>query len=128
MDSSTSTETTGTQSVKNIRGLIILGVFLVELLFLAVVYQFFVTFECGDTDAFDTCRFLRSLVARSLVIFATFGVLVWARPSLFTGFAAATADLRGRGWMVLHLIGVALLWMPLILTGGSIWARAFAAG
>lgn len=118
MDYSTSTERTGAGSVKNIRGLIILGMFLVELLALAVVYQFFVTFECGDTDSFATCRFLRSLVARSLVIFATFGILVWARPALFAGFAAASADHRGRGWMVLHLAGVALLWMPLILTGG----------
>lgn len=118
MDHSTSTEKTGFWSDPIIRGLIILAVFLVELLSLAVVYQFFVTFECGDTDAYGTCRFLRSLVARSLVVFATFGILVWARPALFTGFAAASADHRGRSWVVLHLIGVALLWMPLILTGG----------
>jgi len=109
---------TGLPSANSIRGLIILGVFLIELFSLAVVYQFFVTFECGDTDALGTCRFLRSLVARSLVVFATFGILIWARPALFTGFAAASADYRGRGWMVMHLIGVALLWMPLILTGG----------
>lgn len=119
MDQSTTTRRTDTRPLINIRGLIILGVFLFELLCLAIVYQFFVTFECGSTDSIGTCRFLRSLVARSLVVFATFGILVWARPALLHRFAAAAARHRGHGWMGLHLAGVALLWMPLILTGGD---------
>lgn len=118
MDQSKPTEkTTGIYENKT-RGLLILGLFLIELLSLVIAYQFFVTFECSDTDASGTCTFLRSLVARSLVVFASFGILVWARPALFTEFAAASAAYRGRSWMVMHMIGVAFLWMPLILTGG----------
>jgi len=117
------------------RGFAILALFLVELASLVIVHQFFVSFECGETDAYGTCRFLRSLVARSLVIAAAFGLLYWARPAAFAGLAAQSARHRGRVWMLLHLLGVALIWLPLMLTGGQdlaanfgIWAVIWAFG
>jgi exosortase E/protease (VPEID-CTERM system) len=99
--------------------ILIFALFVVELFALAIVHQFFVTFECGDTDAMGTCRFLRSLVARSLVVFAAFGVLYWARPRAFSDFAGASSQHSGRGWSVLHFAGLALIWTPLLLTGSE---------
>lgn len=99
------------------RGVIIGAVLIVELLALVVAYQFFAQIECGQTGAFETCRFLRSLVARALVVFAAFGVLIWARPAPFAAFLTASARHSGPAWMVLHLAGVALLWLPLIIMG-----------
>lgn len=107
------------------RAVFLLALFIVELLSLVIVHQFFVSFECGDTDAFGTCRFLRSLVARSLVICAAFGILYWARPNAFAGFATASAHNPGRVWMLLHLVGVAMIWTPLFLTAGQDLAAEF---
>lgn len=107
------------------RAAFLLTLFLVELSSLVVVHQFFVSFECGDTDAFGTCRFLRSLVARALVICAAFGILYWAKPKAFTGFISASALHSGRNWMVLHVVGLALIWTPLLLTGGHNLATDF---
>lgn len=107
------------------RGVVILALFLLELASLVIVHQFFVSFECGETDAYGTCRFLRSLVARSLVIAAAFGLLYWARPAAFAGLATQSARHTGRVWMLLHLLGVALIWLPLMLTGGQDLAANF---
>jgi len=117
------------------RGILIFALFLLELFTLVIVHQFFVTFECGDTDSMATCRFLRSFVARSLVVFAAFSVLYWARPKAFSDFANASARHAGRSWMALHLVGLALIWTPLALTGSQelganfdIWALLWGAG
>lgn len=107
------------------RAALLLFLFLIELSSLVLVHQFFVSFECGDTDAVGTCRFLRSLVARALVICAAFGVLYWAKPKAFAGFISASALHAGRIWMALHLIGFALIWTPLLLTGGENLAADF---
>src|SRR5690554_2544569 len=99
------------------RGVIIGAVLIVELLALVVAYQFFAQITCDETGAFETCRFLRGLVARALVVFAAFGVLIWARPAPFSAFLTASARHSSPVWMALHLAGVALLWLPLIIMG-----------
>ena len=101
------------------RGMGLAALMLLELALLVVVHQFLITFECGETASYATCTFLSSLVARALVMLAAFGVLVWARPQRFAAFLGATQHHHGRSWMWVHLGGVALLWMPLILTGGQ---------
>jgi uncharacterized protein len=101
------------------RGMGLAALMLLELALLVVVHQFLITFECGATASYATCKFLSSLVARALVMLAAFGVLVWARPQRFAAFVDAAQGHAGRLWMWVHLGGVALLWMPLILTGGQ---------
>lgn len=88
--------------------------FCVELVVLAASYQFFSVIECQQTGLFGVCRFLRSLVARALVVFAAFAVLAWARPQVLAGFRAAVDGAGGRRrWVALHLAGVGLLLLPL---------------
>lgn len=87
----------------------------IELLAIVIAYQFFIDFECRSTASLTTCRLLRSLVARAVVVFAALGLFVWARPGAFAVFLRAiqanTAALR---WRTLHLAGVALLFGPLL--------------
>lgn len=97
------------------RALVLLALFCIELLALAILYQFFATIECHQTDLYGPCRFLRSLVARALVVFAVFALLAWARPQPFAGFLAATARSGRQLWALFHGIGVALLLLPLAL-------------
>ena len=108
--------TTPTRFLKH-RAVVITGLMVLELLALVVTHQFFVTFDCGETGAYQSCSFLQSLVARALVMLAAFAVLVWARPQSFSGFLQTAQDHSGRGWTLLHLAGVALLWLPLVLVG-----------
>lgn len=89
-------------------------IFCLELVLLATAYQFLTTIDCQQTGLFGTCRFLRSLVARALVVFAAFGLMVWARPAAFAAFRRmAEATKTARGGLALHLLGLALLALPL---------------
>lgn len=99
------------------RSVLITGLMVLELLALVITHQFFVTFDCGETGAYQSCSFLQSLVARALVMLAAFAFLVWARPQNFSGFLLAAQDHTAKGWALLHIAGVGLLWLPLILAG-----------
>lgn len=98
--------------------------FCAEVLALAVAYQFFAVIECHATDLNGVCRFLRSLVARAVVMFAAFGLLLWARPLALSAFRRSV---EGQGaalvWRLLHVLGVLLLISPLAFApGGNIGA------
>lgn len=94
----------------------VIALFCLELLVLAALYQFFTQIECQQTGLNGLCRFLRSLVARGLVVFAAFALLVWARPRDFAAFVQAAAEATGRrNWLHLHLGGLVLLLLPLFL-------------
>ena len=108
--------TTPTRLLRH-RGVAITGFMVLELMALVITHQFFVTFDCGETGAYQACSFLQSLVARALVMLAAFAFLVWARPQSFSGFLQAAQDHSGRAWLGLHLAGVGLLWLPLLLVG-----------
>ncbi|MFN3953481.1 MAG: exosortase E/protease, VPEID-CTERM system [Pararhodobacter sp.] len=103
-----------------------------EVLILAITYQFFATLDCHDTGAYESCRYLRSLVARAIAILAVAVVLVWARPGAFARFAAATRDASQQSsavsqrWAALHLAGLGLLFLPIIVLGGRDMAGYFA--
>lgn len=124
-----------------LRLLVLAGLFLVEVVALAILYQFFTSLECHQTGIYGLCRFLRSLVARALVIFAVFGLLAWARPGLLAPVLANSATMhRSRIWPALHFAGVALLALPMLIApagdlgaifGGAVWfllAGSVAAG
>lgn len=95
-----------------------------ELIGIAVVYQFGADFECGTTDAEGTCRFLRSLVTRAISIFAGALLYVWARPRTLGGLERAASG----SWLAaaLHFGGVGLILLPLIVFGGGNLSASFA--
>lgn len=102
------------------RPLAIGALFVAELVALALSYQLLAQFECRGTNAFELCRFLRSMVVRALAVFAAMVVLVWARPEPFARFLArARASAGPSAAMVLHVAGIALLMAPLAVFGGE---------
>ncbi len=102
------------------RPLAIGALFVAELAVLALSYQLLAQFECRGTNAFELCRFLRSMVVRALAVFAAMVVLVWARPEPFARFlAGARASAGPHAAMLLHLAGIALLMAPLAVFGGD---------
>ncbi|MDZ4093552.1 MAG: exosortase E/protease, VPEID-CTERM system [Paracoccaceae bacterium] len=101
------------------RAIAIAALLCVEVLALAIAYQFFATIECHATEANGLCRLLRSMVARALVVFAAFAVLIWARPMPFGRFLARADAYAGRVWRALHLAGFVLLLLPLGMAAGG---------
>jgi exosortase E/protease (VPEID-CTERM system) len=102
------------------RGLVVAGVILAEVVLIAAAYQAANVVECYDTVAVATCRFLRSLAARALAVFAV-GLILWrARPAAFARLAGrAAAHPAPRPWAALHGAGLILLVLPLLLAGGA---------
>jgi exosortase E/protease (VPEID-CTERM system) len=111
------------------RLVLLAAVLCLELLALAVAYQFFAEIECQATGAEAACRLLRSLVARAIAIFAAFALFAWARPGSFARLAGRIeARPGGAPWLALHAAGLGLLFAPLLAAGadlGSHFASAF---
>jgi exosortase E/protease (VPEID-CTERM system) len=98
-----------------------------EVVALAALYQVLNLVECSGTDAYGACRFLRSLAARGLAVFAAALIYAWARPAGLRAFAeGAAAHPSPRPWALVHAAGVALLVLPAILGGGRDLTGAFA--
>lgn len=95
------------------------ALFVAELLALAVTYQFFAQIECHLTGAQATCDFLRSLVARALVVFAVAAILIRARPVLFAGFLDLASTHRSPVARAVHGAGVLMLLVPLVIARGG---------
>lgn len=100
--------------------------FLTELLMLAVAYQFFAQIECHTIGAQALCEGLKSLVARAIVVAAVASVLLMAHPDARSRFLQG-ARAGGRGWAVLHVIGLGLMFLPLVQVGSGDLGAAFGA-
>ncbi|MBL4813834.1 MAG: exosortase E/protease, VPEID-CTERM system [Rhodobacteraceae bacterium] len=97
---------------------------LVELAALALAYQFMADIECTATGAYGACRLLRSMVARALVVMAIAGLLAWARPNARHIVMTALSGGQTR-WLAVHFIGVAIMFLPLLLYPGPALAASF---
>lgn len=98
-----------------------------EIVALAGLYQFLNLIDCSQTGSYNTCRFLRSLVARGLVVFAAGLLYATARPLARAAFAAGAAcNPSARIWASVHFLGVALLVLPALVSGGATLSASFA--
>lgn len=89
-----------------------------ELLAIVLAYQVFASIECRLTEIEGACRGLRSMAARGLAALTVTGLFFWLRPLSFSRLSARAAAAPGHGgWLALHLVGVALIFLPLILFG-----------
>jgi exosortase E/protease (VPEID-CTERM system) len=66
------------------------------------------------------------MVGRGLSVLAVAAVLIRARPAAFARFLRAAGGARTGRWIALHAAGVALLVLPLVVTGGQGLAERFA--
>lgn len=101
------------------RILAVAAILLIEVVIIAVVYQFYATVDCHETDAQGVCRFMRSHVARAIVAFAAFGLFFLARPEAWTRLlqlASPQGRRTGTLWGA-HLVGVGLILLPAIVGG-----------
>ncbi len=71
-------------------------------------------------------RGFKSLVARAIVVLAVAGPLLMAYPTARARFLAASRT-GATGWAIVHGVGVALLFVPLIRAGSGDLRAAFSA-
>lgn len=104
-------------------GLIAL-VFVLELVGLALSYQFLADIECDLTRSRNACNFLRGMVLRALVVLGVAALLIRAWPATFAEFLDATAGHRNPAALALHGLGLFLMMVPL----GLYWGRNLSEG
>jgi len=100
------------------RIVLITAILLLEIVAIALVYQFAATVDCHETGAQGTCRFLRNMVARAIVAIPAFGLFFWARPDAWARLLAIAAPKGRTRWIwAAHLAGVGLVLLPAIIGG-----------
>lgn len=96
------------------------GAFGIELVALAFVYQIVASLDCSAAGSIGLCLFLGSLIARAVAVIAAVLLVLWAFPSATATLLARIADRRpSAGWLLLHLAGVGLLFVPILLANGQ---------
>jgi exosortase E/protease (VPEID-CTERM system) len=97
-----------------------------ELLLVILAYQVIASIECRQTEVEAACRALRSMTARGLAVMTVMALYFRLHPAAYRALAnRAIASPGPRIWMLLHLTGLALIFLPLPLFGAAEISRAF---
>lgn len=104
-----------------------LAVLMAELLAIVLVFQVFSSFECRQTGVEVACRGLRSGALRGLCMVAAMALVLGLRADLRERLATLAGAVRGRlGWVLLHLLGVALVFLPWLAADAQLQRAGFA--
>lgn len=101
-------------------------IFGLELIALALAYQFLADIECGLTEASGACNLLRSMVLRALVVLGVVALLVRAWPDTFAAFLQHAQAHRNATARLVHALGLMVMLLPLALFWGEDLSRHFA--
>ncbi|MGR3712056.1 MAG: hypothetical protein ACU0A6_02910 [Shimia sp.] len=97
-----------------------------ELLMVILAYQVMASIECRQTEIEAACRALRSMTARGLAVITVMALYFWLRPTGYRALAERAFSHPGhRIWMLVHLVGLVLIFLPLLLFGATEISRAF---
>ena len=103
----------------------LLVLFALELVALALAYQFLADIECDLTEATGACNLLRGMVLRALVVLGVAAMLVRAWPDTFAEFLQSAGSHRSAAARAVHFVGVLLMAAPLALFWGQDLSAAF---
>lgn len=97
-----------------------------ELLAIVLVFQVFTSFECRQTGVETACRALRSGALRGLSVVAAMVLVLGLRGDLRQRLAALTGAVHGRlGWVLVHLLGIALIFVPWLVADAQVQRAGF---
>jgi uncharacterized protein len=98
------------------RLLLLLSLFLIEALAVVAAFQIVAPIECQATEIELACRALRGGFVSGLCAMTGFGVYVWARRPAWRRFCQLVQQDTPRGlWIGLHVLGVAVIFLPLVV-------------
>lgn len=97
-----------------------------ELLLVILTYQVMASIECRQTEIEAACRALRSMTARGLAVITVMALYFWLRPVAYRALVDRAIAVPGQYiWMLIHLAGLVLIFLPLPLFGAAEISRAF---
>ncbi|KNX41614.1 Transmembrane exosortase (EpsH) [Roseovarius tolerans] len=92
------------------------ALYVAEMAVLVAAFQVFSDIECRATAVETACRGLRWVALWVVCAASLLGVYLWARPEARAGFARVTGTAPGgRGWALLHGVGLAVTFAPLVI-------------
>ena len=98
------------------RAVWIWALFAAELVAIVVAFQVLASVECRLTNLETACRGLRGVVVRAMCLGCMLGIYLWARAPARRDFAVMAATQQaGTPWMILHAVGLAVAFLPLLL-------------
>ena len=114
---------------RGVRGLLLLGLvaIVVEVLLLGALYKNVLVFDCHSTGMEGLCLAVSELPVRALCVAAVIGLL--AMSQAFQKVAAGITYRRAMQpeWAILHIVGFALIALPLFFLSNSISTGGFLA-
>lgn len=109
------------------RAIWICGLFAAEMGLIVLAFQVLAPVECRQTSIELACRVLRGAVLRAMCLGALLGVYLWAAGEARAHFARIAGERRGgRGWVVLHGLAFAAVFVPLLVIDPGQLNDAFA--
>jgi CAAX protease family protein len=91
----------------------ITGLFAVEILAIILVFQVFSAIECQLTSVAAACHGLHDLTVRFLCVLGSAVTLLWFSPDVRRSLLQAASEQgANRLWLVLHMLGIALIFVP----------------
>ncbi len=91
----------------------ITGLFAVEILAIILVFQVFSSVECQRTTVAAACSGLHGLTVRLMCVLGSAVTVLWFSPEMRHGlFRIASEPGTNRFWMVIHALGVVLIFGP----------------
>lgn len=108
------------------RLLVLAALALCELLLIIAVYQLYASIECRLTEVEAACTLLKSMTARGLATIAALALFFWLRRSAYDRLTdLASANPGHPAWLGVHIMGVAVIFLPLVLFGAEGINRSF---
>lgn len=110
-------ETALLHPARRFRAAMIALILLVQVVALAVAYQFVIEVDCFATGHAEICRLMRSMIARALALAAGLGLLFLARRAVFQRLAqrAQSPGSGARRGVLFNLVGFAVLLAPAVI-------------
>ncbi len=115
-----------TGNLRATRLIFMAAIALFELLSIIIAYQLLASFECQQTEMWLACRALRSMTARGMAVMTILAIFFWLRPKAYTHLQSLVASTPGHPfWGVVHIVGVATIFTPLLTFGPTGMAASF---
>ena len=103
------------------RRALVLGLLTAELVAIAALFQFGVSFDCRAAGAYGACMAVRNSIGRGIALLAVVAIV----PALRTGLLGLPPRTRAMPWPVVHAAGIALILAPALLPDTDDFARTF---
>lgn len=103
------------------------GLICLELVALSVIYKNLLHFECSSTGFFEFCLSVSDTPIRAIAAFGVMAIFFMARPEATKALLQNRRGTLSIGWLIVHLVGLAVILTPLAYLNNDISTVGFSA-